>query len=210
MSRRRWPPPVLWILNSRPLHCNSVGCQSCSVTSKGILGAIPLKKGISTKSRSRTLHITIQRCHTPLLRVVLRALNAAAIARQPLRPVPAPKHTTVLKCSGFAGVKYGPSNLNSVSARRASTPGHSEISVPTDPSLSSGCADLTSSSTKEPNLFVHCVAFFRGVVFDTLALNRNCTGMEWSSLLSRGFFDARWVMVVNGWISRIEDCAWWM
>lgn len=68
-----------------------------------------------------------------------------------------------------------------------------------------------SSSMSDATLFVHWLLFLRVCeesIFATfeLCLNMNCiimSGLSFSGTIA--FFEARCVIVVNGWISRIED-----
>jgi hypothetical protein len=142
--------------------------------------------------------------------LALCAWNAAAMAMAPLRPVPATRHTTVLKASGLTGVKYGPSNLNGVSTPWLVAGSGDPVEVVerlkcVTTLFLPGFASVISSSTKDASRFVHCVLFSKGgcdgtcrALLGTLCLNRNCMLMESSPSFTTVFCDARCVMVVKG------------
>ena len=97
-------------------------------------------------------------------------------------------------------------------------------------SCSSGFSVVETSSTRLASLFVHCLLDFssRGwLVFGTKArLERLLRKRNWIMMVSSlvveamvfravelgvaTFWEARCVIVVKGWISRIEDPVWWM
>lgn len=85
-----------------------------------------------------------------------------------------------------------------------------------------------ASSTRLASLLVHCLlmgfwsskGWFLGVS-ESLLRKRNWIEMVWSlpvevrgfsevELGTESFWVARWVIVVKGWISRIEDSVWWI
>ena len=96
--------------------------------------------------------------------------------------------------------------------------------------LWSGLSVVETSSTRLASLFVHCLLDFssRGwLVLGTNArLERLLRKRNWIMMVSSlaldamvfravelgvaTFWEARCVMVVKGWISRIEDPVWWM
>ena len=87
-----------------------------------------------------------------------------------------------------------------------------------------------SSSTRLASLLVHCLLDFSSRGWSVLGTNerdaldlrkRNCIIIVSSEdedartfrsveLGVATFLEARWVMVVNGWISLMDDSVWWM
>ena len=147
--------------------------------SRNVNENLRLKKGMFTNSVSFTVQITTQRFHMELQFEdtwhlgpdVLNnfssqgarcgccwAWNAAAIAMAPLKPVPATRHTTVLKISGLAGVKYGPSSRSLVWASMLTTKLDDDLDIFSSFSRlgrSISAPGPAPSSISEASLFVH-------------------------------------------------------
>ena len=160
-------------------------------------------------------------------------LKAAAIAIAPLMPVPATRHITVSYAAGLAAVKYGPSSRSDM---RYGAEGRGEIWF--SGSWASFEGGIEASSMRLASLLVHCLldCFFFGWSAGVVELDVGVDGLGSVSLLRNRnwiivvssfasdnettffdvelgvatFWDARCVMVVKGWISRMEDCVWWI